>query len=84
MKRMRGTQKKEEAELQMWTLKKSAAVFHQAELLKDIIQGNGPSLERAAHITRNNTASLLSLQDLFDEAKQSKRQLPITTIFFCI
>ncbi|KFD64298.1 hypothetical protein M514_23582 [Trichuris suis] len=68
----------EQAEPPAWTLEKFADVFHQAQLLRDRILEYEPSMERGLMVTRGITASLRPLQDLFDEAKERQRQLPIT------
>ncbi|XP_066471532.1 tigger transposable element-derived protein 1-like [Tiliqua scincoides] len=66
----------EEAEPSVRTLEKLAAVFEQAQVLKDMILEYDPSVERAVCVTQGITTCLQPLQDLFDEAK---RKLPVTT-----
>lgn len=69
----------EEAEPSIRTLEKLAAVFEQAQVLKDMILECDPSVERAVCVTQGITASLQPLQDLFN-AKRRKTQLPITFV----
>uniref|UniRef100_A0A5S6Q7A5 Uncharacterized protein n=1 Tax=Trichuris muris TaxID=70415 RepID=A0A5S6Q7A5_TRIMR len=58
-----------------WALQNLASIFHQAQVLKDMIAEYDPS---GIMVTRGIRASLKPLQDLFDEAKKRERQLPIT------
>lgn len=70
----------EEAEPSFLTLERFAAVFQQAQVLKDMILEYDPSVERAISVTEGITACLQPLQDLFDGAK--KRQLLLPTAMF--
>jgi len=65
----------------MWTLEKFGEVFWMAQNLKEKIMDYDPMMKRSIKFTPMITEALQPLQEMFNELKRQKQQLPITMFF---
>ena len=60
----------------MWTLEKFGEVFWMAQNLKEKIMDYDPMMKRSIKFTPMITEALHPLQEMFNELKRQKQQLP--------
>ena len=65
----------------MWRVKKFGKMFWMAQNLKEIIMDYDPMMKRTIKVTRVITEALQPRQQMFNELKRQKQQLPITMFF---
>ena len=77
------TQLEEETEVEpaKWTLEKFGEVFRMAQNLKEKIMDCDRMMQRSTKVTRMITEALQPLQQMFNELKRQKQQLPIMMFF---
>jgi len=77
------TEEEEETEVEpaMWTLEKFGKVFRMAQNLKEKIMDYDPMMKHSIKVTCMITEALQPLQEMFNELKRQKQQLPVTLFF---
>jgi len=70
-----------EVEPAMWTLKKFGEVFRMAQILKEKIMDYDPMIKCSIKVTCMITEALQPIQQMFNELKRPKQQLPIMMFF---
>jgi len=66
----------------MWTLEKFGEGFRMEQNLKEKIMYYDPMMKRSIKVTRMLTEALQPLQQMINELKRQKQQLPLTMFFY--